>query len=48
MAKAALYSGARLLMDKLKVERRRKDSFSWGIWCSHISPKHAMVSGNDT
>ena len=44
MAKAALYSGARLLMDKLKVERVERIVLA-GAFGAHISPKHAMVLG---
>ncbi len=44
MAKAALYSGARLLMDKLKVDRVDRIVLA-GAFGAHISPLHAMVLG---
>ncbi|MGR3434101.1 MAG: ASKHA domain-containing protein [Shimia sp.] len=44
MAKAALYSGARLLMDKLGVETVDRVVLA-GAFGAHISPKHAMVLG---
>lgn len=44
MAKAALYSGARLLMDKRGVERVERIVLA-GAFGAHISPKHAMVLG---
>ncbi len=44
MAKAALYSGARLLMDKFGVETVDRIVLA-GAFGAHISPKHAMVLG---
>ncbi len=44
MAKAALYSGARLLMDKLGVATVDRIVLA-GAFGAHISPKHAMVLG---
>ena len=44
MAKAALYSGARLLMDKLEVDSVDRVVLA-GAFGAHISPKHAMVLG---
>ncbi|MFT5864871.1 MAG: uncharacterized 2Fe-2S/4Fe-4S cluster protein (DUF4445 family) [Ascidiaceihabitans sp.] len=44
MAKAALYSGARLLMDKFNVESVDRIVLA-GAFGAHISPKHAMVLG---
>ena len=44
MAKAALYSGARLLMDKRGVDRVDRVVLA-GAFGAHISPKHAMVLG---
>jgi uncharacterized 2Fe-2S/4Fe-4S cluster protein (DUF4445 family) len=44
MAKAALYSGARLLMDKLGVDKVDRIVLA-GAFGAHISPKHAMVLG---
>ena len=44
MAKAALYSGARLLMDKFGVDRVDRIVLA-GAFGAHISPKHAMVLG---
>ncbi|XDA96666.1 ASKHA domain-containing protein [Sulfitobacter sp. LCG007] len=44
MAKAALYSGARLLMDKFGVEKVDRVVLA-GAFGAHISPKHAMVIG---
>ena len=44
MAKAALYSGARLLMDKLGVDQVDRVVLA-GAFGAHISPKHAMVLG---
>ncbi|MFY0595825.1 MAG: DUF4445 domain-containing protein [Cognatishimia sp.] len=44
MAKAALYSGARLLMDKLNVETVDRIVLA-GAFGAHISAKHAMVLG---
>ena len=44
MAKAALYSGARLLMDKFEVDKVDRVVLA-GAFGAHISPKHAMVLG---
>lgn len=44
MAKAALYSGARLLMDKFDVQTVDRVVLA-GAFGAHISPKHAMVLG---
>ncbi|MGC3937191.1 ASKHA domain-containing protein [Roseobacter sp. EG26] len=44
MAKAALYSGARLLMDKFGVNNVDRVVLA-GAFGAHISPKHAMVLG---
>ncbi|MFV2052800.1 ASKHA domain-containing protein [Aliiroseovarius sp. YM-037] len=44
MAKAALYSGARLLMDKFGVDTVERIVLA-GAFGAHISPKHAMVLG---
>ena len=44
MAKAALYSGARLLMDKFGVEKGDRVVLA-GAFGAHISAKHAMVLG---
>ena len=44
MAKAALYSGARLLMDKLGVDKVDRVVLA-GAFGAHISPRHAMVLG---
>ena len=44
MAKAALYSGARLLMDKFGVQNVDRVVLA-GAFGAHISPKHAMVLG---
>ncbi|WP_241525525.1 ASKHA domain-containing protein [Pseudophaeobacter leonis] len=44
MAKAALYSGARLLMDKFHVETVDRVVLA-GAFGAHISSKHAMVLG---
>jgi len=44
MAKAALYSGARLLMDKFKVDTVDRVVLA-GAFGAHISSKHAMVLG---
>ncbi|WP_137700288.1 ASKHA domain-containing protein [Marimonas lutisalis] len=44
MAKAALYSGARLLMDKLGTDTVDRIVLA-GAFGAHISPKHAMVLG---
>ena len=44
LAKAALYAGARLLMDKRGVETVDRVVLA-GAFGAHISPKHAMVLG---
>jgi uncharacterized 2Fe-2S/4Fe-4S cluster protein (DUF4445 family) len=44
MAKAALYSGARLLMDKFNTDKVDRVVLA-GAFGAHISPKHAMVLG---
>ncbi len=44
MAKAALYSGARLLMDKFGVDKVDRVVLA-GAFGAHISPRHAMVLG---
>jgi len=44
MAKAALYSGARLLMDKFGTDTVDRVVLA-GAFGAHISPKHAMVLG---
>ena len=44
MAKAALYAGVRLLMDKLKIESVGKIRLA-GAFGSHIDMKYAMVLG---
>ena len=44
MAKAALYSGARLLMDKFDIDKVDRVVLA-GAFGAHISPKHAMVLG---
>ncbi|MEM9854350.1 MAG: ASKHA domain-containing protein [Pseudomonadota bacterium] len=44
MAKAALYSGARLLMDKVGVDHVDRVVLA-GAFGAHISAKHAMVLG---
>ncbi|MDW4497832.1 ASKHA domain-containing protein [Sulfitobacter sp. D35] len=44
MAKAALYSGARLLMDKFGVDTVDRIVLA-GAFGAHISPKHAMILG---
>ena len=44
MAKAALYSGARLLMDKFGTDEVDRVVLA-GAFGAHISPKHAMVLG---
>lgn len=44
MAKAALYAGARLLMDKFEVDTVDRIVLA-GAFGAHISPKHAMVLG---
>jgi uncharacterized 2Fe-2S/4Fe-4S cluster protein (DUF4445 family) len=44
LAKAALYAGARLLMDKLKVVQVDRIKLA-GAFGSHIDPKYAMIIG---
>jgi uncharacterized 2Fe-2S/4Fe-4S cluster protein (DUF4445 family) len=44
LAKAALYAGARLLMDHLGVERVQRITLA-GAFGSHIEPKYAMILG---
>ena len=44
LAKAALYAGARLLMDRLEVDKVDRVVLA-GAFGAHISPKHAMVLG---
>ncbi len=44
LAKAALYAGAKLLMDEMGVETVEKVTLA-GAFGAHISPKHAMVLG---
>ena len=44
LAKAALYAGFRLLMDKLKIERVDRVVLA-GAFGTHIEPKYAMVLG---
>ncbi|MEL7275353.1 MAG: ASKHA domain-containing protein [Pseudomonadota bacterium] len=44
LAKAALYAGARLLMDQMEVDRVDRVVLA-GAFGAHISPKHAMVLG---
>ncbi len=44
LAKAALYAGARLLMDELGVEHVDRIVLA-GAFGAHISPRHAMVLG---
>jgi uncharacterized 2Fe-2S/4Fe-4S cluster protein (DUF4445 family) len=44
LAKAALYAGARLLMDERGVESVERVVLA-GAFGAHISPKHAMVLG---
>lgn len=44
LAKSALYAGARLLMDELKVDRVDRIVLA-GAFGAHISPRHAMVLG---
>ncbi len=44
MAKAALFSGARLLMDRFGVDRVDRIVLA-GAFGAHISPKHAMILG---
>ncbi len=44
MAKAALYSGARLLMDRFGTDRVGSIRLA-GAFGAHISPRHAMILG---
>ena len=44
LAKAALYAGAKLLMDKYKVSNVDRIILA-GAFGTHISPKHAMILG---
>ncbi len=44
LAKSALYAGARLLMDEMKVDQVDRIVLA-GAFGAHISPKHAMVLG---
>jgi uncharacterized 2Fe-2S/4Fe-4S cluster protein (DUF4445 family) len=44
LAKAALYSGARLLMDKMEIDSVDRVVLA-GAFGAHISPLHAMVLG---
>jgi uncharacterized 2Fe-2S/4Fe-4S cluster protein (DUF4445 family) len=44
LAKAALYAGAKLLMDEMGVETVDRVTLA-GAFGAHISPKHAMVLG---
>ena len=44
LAKAALYAGARLLMDEMGIEKVDRITLA-GAFGAHISPKHAMVLG---
>ncbi|MEX5729204.1 uncharacterized 2Fe-2S/4Fe-4S cluster protein (DUF4445 family) [Rhodovulum iodosum] len=44
LAKSALYAGARLLMDRMEVDRVDRIVLA-GAFGAHISPKHAMVLG---
>jgi len=44
LAKAALYAGAKLLMDEMGVDQVDKVTLA-GAFGAHISPKHAMVLG---
>jgi uncharacterized 2Fe-2S/4Fe-4S cluster protein (DUF4445 family) len=44
LAKAALYAGARLLMDELGIDKVDRVTLA-GAFGAHISPKHAMVLG---
>jgi uncharacterized 2Fe-2S/4Fe-4S cluster protein (DUF4445 family) len=44
LAKAALYAGAKLLMDEMGVDTVDKVTLA-GAFGAHISPKHAMVLG---
>ena len=44
LAKAALYAGAKLLMDEMGVDTVDKVTLA-GAFGAHISPKHAMILG---
>ncbi len=44
LAKAALYAGARLLMDEMGVDTVERITLA-GAFGAHISPRHAMVLG---
>ena len=44
LAKAALYAGAKLLMEKMEVTKIEKVVLA-GAFGTHISPKHAMILG---
>ena len=44
LAKSALFAGARLLMDELKVDTVDRVTLA-GAFGAHISPKHAIVLG---
>ncbi len=44
LAKAALYAGAKLLMDKAGIHKVDKITLA-GAFGTHISPKHAMILG---
>ena len=44
LAKSALYAGARLLMDKFKVDKVDRVVLA-GAFGAHISPKHALILG---
>ena len=44
LAKAALYAGARLLMDEMGIDTVDRITLA-GAFGAHISPKHAMVLG---
>jgi len=44
LAKAALYAGSRLLMDKLGIDKVDRIKLA-GAFGSHIDPKHAMIIG---
>ncbi len=44
LAKAALYAGARLLMDAMGIDKVDRVTLA-GAFGAHISPKHAMVLG---
>lgn len=44
LAKAALYAGARLLMDRLQVQQVAKVALAGGFG-AYIDPKHAMILG---